>query len=225
MFSTPYSTNFPSIKNIFYKYLPILNKDPKLRSILEMGYKVVPRKGKTLGNMLSPSEFVEWKAHTWLFHPGFFPCNDNRCSVCKFTARRSDFVSTHDNKTYKRKQFINCNTTLVVYCIEYTACSLSYVGCTKRKLKTRISEHISKIQHRRTAISGAAKHFIDHHGASLSHFSFYGSERVNKPMRRGNWVHKLFVRETFKILHLNTRFLDGLNYRTDLFYLYWLYLI
>lgn len=37
-------------------------------------------------------------------------------------------------------------------------------------------------------------------------FSFFGLEKVVKPRRGGNWVHKLFSREAYWILHLNTRF-------------------
>lgn len=55
VFSTPYSSDFPSVKIIFYKNVPVLNKEPKLRTILEAGCKVASRKGKTLGNLLSPS--------------------------------------------------------------------------------------------------------------------------------------------------------------------------
>lgn len=48
VFSTSYGSNFSSVKNIFYKYLPVLNTDRKLRTILETGCKVVPEKGKPL---------------------------------------------------------------------------------------------------------------------------------------------------------------------------------
>lgn len=65
---------------------------------------------------------------------------------------------------------------------------------------------MSKKQHKRPAASGAAKHFIDKHDASLTHFFSFGLERVNKPRREGKWVHKLFMREAFWILHLNTRY-------------------
>lgn len=47
VFSTPYSSDFSLVKFFFYKYLPVLNKDPKLCTILEAGCKVVSRKGKT----------------------------------------------------------------------------------------------------------------------------------------------------------------------------------
>lgn len=91
IFSTPYSNDFSSVKRIIYKYLPILHKDPKLRTIMETGCKVVLKKSKTLGKILSPREFIESKSRTWLFCPGFFPCNDNRCNLCKFAVKRGDF--------------------------------------------------------------------------------------------------------------------------------------
>lgn len=178
------------------------------------------RKNKTLGNMLSPSEFSVTKPKTWLFQTGFFPCHDSRCNACQYVSKKSDFTTVLDKRKCKILHFINCNTTFVVYCITCTICNLSYIGCTKRKLKVRIAEHTSDISHKRTAVSGAAKHFIEHHEASLSSFQFFGLEKVTRPSRGGNWVHKLFLREAFWIFHLNTRYPCGLNFRTDLSYLY-----
>lgn len=71
--STPNSKDFPAVRTIIQKYLPVLNKDPKLQVIMQTGCKVVPRKGKTLGNMLSPSELVENIPRTWLFLSRIFP--------------------------------------------------------------------------------------------------------------------------------------------------------
>lgn len=214
IFSRAYCTDFLIIKNILYTYLPILKKDTKLHSILESSRK----KGKTLGNLLSPSEFIKTK--TWLFQPGFFPCGDRRCNICKYTRKRKNYESFNSNKKYAIRQFINCSTTFVVYCIVCTKCNLTYVDCTKRKLKVQIAEHPSDIRHKPNGVSGAAKHFIEHHETSPVSFSLYGIERVSNPSRGGNWVHKLFAQEVFWILHLNTCYPTGLNYRTNLMYFY-----
>lgn len=101
VFSKPYSSAFSSIINIFYRYLPVLNKVSKLHTIHEVGCKVVSRKGKTLGNLLSLSEIVENKPNTWLFNAGFFLCSDRRCNVCRFTTRRSKFEKSVTTKYTK----------------------------------------------------------------------------------------------------------------------------
>lgn len=175
-FSTPYSTDFNKIKHIFNKFLPVLYKDEKLRNILDEGCRCVARKGKTLGNYLSPSDVnnYEEKKKTWLFKPGFFPCFGKLCNVCKYAEKRTTFVSSRtDSKNYDIRDFINCNSTYVVYNIVCRSCNLIYVGCTKRKLKTRIAEHVADILHCRTNVSGAAKHFLEKHSGSLEFFSFY----------------------------------------------------
>lgn len=59
--------------------------------------------------------------------------------------REAIFMVFWQKNNFKIQQFINCNTTYVVYCITCTCSDLLYIGCTKRKLKTRIAEDISLI--------------------------------------------------------------------------------
>lgn len=223
VFSTPYSKDFQAIKKIINKYIPVLDKDHKLALMLKKECKIVPRRGKTLGNLLLPSEFVEIPPKTWMFTSGFFLCHDNRCVERKFSKQCKDFSGTWETaKTYKIHSFLNCNTTHVVYCIMCTCCNLKYIGCTKRKLKKRISEHISDVMHKRTNVgcSQTLHRTTWRLFGQFFQFFFFGLERVIKPRRGGNWLHKLHVREAFWILHLNTRFPSGLHFRTDLSYIY-----
>lgn len=119
---------FANIRKIFFRYLPILNRDSKSKSILEMGCKVVPKRGRTLGNILSPSDINTSNAKTCFFQPGSYPCGGNRCNSCKLTTRKKDFIDSNNKKVFKIHQFINCNTTFVVYCIKCLICKLNYVG-------------------------------------------------------------------------------------------------
>lgn len=57
VFSIPYSSNFNAIKQIFHRYLPILNRDEKLKDILKSGCRCVAKWGKSLGSLLLPSTF------------------------------------------------------------------------------------------------------------------------------------------------------------------------
>ncbi|XP_056372529.1 fibroblast growth factor 18 isoform X1 [Hyla sarda] len=43
-------------------------------------------------------------------------------------------------KTYKIKQYVNCNTTHVIYLIYCTKCKMQYVGCTTTPLKMSAAE-------------------------------------------------------------------------------------
>lgn len=102
------------------------------------------------------------------------------------------------------KQFINCNSTHVIYAIHCTQWQLIYTWCMTGKLKLRVAEHIAYIEKRMPTSSGAARHFIVNHAAKLDSFSFYAIERVFKPKRGGNWRCLVNNREAFWIFHLNT---------------------
>lgn len=220
-FSTPYSTDFNKIKNLIQKYVPLLDKDPKLREILSSGCRYVAKKGKSLGGMLSPSDFTSHTTtKTWLSQQGFYPCGGKFCNMCKYTKKQKEFQNSDKSKTFKINSFINCSTSYLVYVIYCTFCNLIYVGCTKRSLKKRIAEHTADILHERTNVSRAARHFIDIHKSSLNTFCFSGIERVYKPKRGGNWENKLHNREALWILQLKSRYPAGMNYRSDLLYVY-----
>lgn len=111
VFSMAISTDFPAIRKIFYKYLPILNKDTKLKHIFKTGCKIVPKRGKTLGSLWSPCEFMLPDTKTGFFQPGSFPCGCRRCNTCRFTSKKMKYTSTDKRCFYKIKHFIKCNTT------------------------------------------------------------------------------------------------------------------
>lgn len=103
LFNTPFSTDFKEVRNIFLKYLPKLNKDEKLRSILKQGCKCVAKRGRTLKDMLPPSEFISDSGNkTWPFQPGFHPCGGMTCNVCKFA------IKNLLKKSTTLKMLLNC---------------------------------------------------------------------------------------------------------------------
>lgn len=68
----PYSNDFSSIKNIVYKYLPVLNKDLRLRTILKASCKIVSRKNKTLETYCPPVNSQIIKHALGCFRCNFF---------------------------------------------------------------------------------------------------------------------------------------------------------
>lgn len=94
------------------------------------------------------------------------------------------------------------------------------VGCTSRKLKTCLYEHIFYILNGSLNASGVAKHFVEQHASSIDDFSFFAVEKLPKPSRGGDWQCILCNKEAFWILHLDTRSPQGLNFRSDLLYIY-----
>lgn len=72
-FSTSYSVDFNHIRNILLKYLPILNRDDKLKELLNNGCRCVAKRGTSLGNILSPSDITtDTQPRTRLLQPRFF---------------------------------------------------------------------------------------------------------------------------------------------------------
>lgn len=65
-----------------------------------------------------------------------------------------------------------------------------------------------------------SKHFRDTHHGDTTGLSILAIEIVFKPQRGGDWVKRVRQREAYWILQLDTRFPAGLNFRTDLMYLY-----
>ncbi|OCT88511.1 hypothetical protein XELAEV_18017138mg [Xenopus laevis] len=147
MFITSYSKQYYEIKRIVKKYLPILNGDDKLQTVLQHGCKFVVCCAKTLGNILSPSDVtVTRNARTWLNTTGSFSCGATRC--------------IYTRKVYKIRNGINCNTLFVIYLLTCLKCNIQYVGCTSRKLKCCMKEHIIQIVSRNLG-SVVSRHFSD----------------------------------------------------------------
>lgn len=69
-------------------------------------------------------------------------------------------------------------------------------------------------------ISSVSKHFLDVQGGDHSSLKVVGIEKVQKAKRDLDWSKRVLLREASWILKLNTRLPPGLNYRTDLMYLY-----
>ena len=74
---------------------------------------------------------------------------------------------THDTKSVMindkkivQKRFSNCNTKIVIYCIQ-CPCNLTYIGQTGQPVKTRILQHKSRIK---CKVQGAplVSHYMEH---------------------------------------------------------------
>ena len=126
-------------------------------------------------------------------------------------------TSTANDKKFLLRQYINCNTTFVVYVITCRDCNLQYVGCTTNELNVRIRKHLSDIPHAASRnVSAASLHFAAVHKGNTSGFSAQGIEVVTAPIRGGNRRQKLLSRETYWMFMLETCIPKGLNKKHDL---------
>lgn len=152
------------------------------------------------------------KNTTWLQYFGCFICARTICICCSFIDVSKKFVSTVTGKQYTVKQFITCNTALVVYLITCCECSLQNVGSTTCSLETRARRHLSDVNSLNVSnISVVSLHCVQTHNRRTVSLRIQGTKRVNKPERGGDFVRKLCSRETFWIFLLQTCQPNGIN--------------
>lgn len=176
---TSFSVESSQIVGIFKWHLPILYTDQDIHAVLSGGCNFSSRRAPTLGNMLSSSLFNEndQNSGTWLFTKGWFYSTCRYCNKHK----KSYVLSLTTGKTLKMNQYVNCNTTSVVYFIKCKSCKLQYVECAKHPLRIRISEHYNDTNnHNARNISNVSRHFRDIHKGNLIFFCFFGIEQVKK---------------------------------------------
>ncbi|CAK1600830.1 unnamed protein product [Parnassius mnemosyne] len=79
---------------------------------------------------------------------------------------KRDSIKTYFKPQKKISKFlpsVNCNIALQdagVYKLD-CECGLSYIGQTKRSIKTRVKEHIAEVKHRRSGKSAVCEHVQD----------------------------------------------------------------
>lgn len=118
-----------------------------------------------------------------------------------------DFKS---KKTYRIKNFINCNTTFVIYHLSCPCEGVFYVGRTKRRVRDRLAEHKYTIRIGNPEYQ-MAQHFQLCHNKNDSLLKIEVLEHVQHLDRGGDRLRKLSQRETYWIHLLDALRYPGLN--------------
>lgn len=143
----PFGTQWEEVQVIVTKHWHILTRSPQVASIVGPRPQMVAKRARNLADKLVRFEFPRSTPQNWLIGlpqmKGIFPCG--RCHICKFVNRTGVFTDADRQKTYQIKQFINCNTTRVLFILE-CRCHKFYVGKTKQPLKVHIGEHLLSIR-------------------------------------------------------------------------------
>lgn len=106
MFITTFSPQYPEIKRIVKRHLPVLHGDESLHKILSDGWKFVTRHAPTLGNLFPPSVVQsKRKKKTWLNIEGTYKCGASKCVTCERILVSAEFVSNNTKKLLKMKKF------------------------------------------------------------------------------------------------------------------------
>lgn len=124
-----------------------------------------------------------------------------------------EFQSTANSKTFKRKDFISCNSTHVVYALQCPY-GLMYIGPTKHTLGKWVSEQINniKIGYKDHSIS---MHFRCKHNRDPSGLKFWGIEKMYPDWRGNNRVRELSKCEIKWIYLTNILCPKGMNVELD----------
>ncbi|OCT56045.1 hypothetical protein XELAEV_180029711mg, partial [Xenopus laevis] len=126
-FITEFSLQYNHIKRLFERNLCILRTDPALDQVLDLGYKTVTRRTRTIGNTLAPSLVQAPITNTnWLNTKGMFKCGASRCLTCAQVTKTKMFKSSMTGRQYTIRWFINCNTSFVIYLLECKVCNIQY---------------------------------------------------------------------------------------------------
>ncbi|OCT87659.1 hypothetical protein XELAEV_18021356mg [Xenopus laevis] len=209
--SMQYSAQFNRIKNIVNKFLPVLQVDRDYKQILDAGIRVVARRAPTIGSVLAPSLYQkETNNTTWLQSIGSYKCGGPRCVTCTVLKKSTQFTSSVTQETYQIRNYINCNTQSVIYLLTCMKCSKQYVGCTMRRLKERIREHLNLVS-TGNASSPVSRHFKECNNSNTKLLMAQGIERVTLGPRGGDLQAKLLKAEVRWIFKLQTRQPQGLN--------------
>ena len=73
---------------------------------------------------------------------GLSKCGKPRCPACPKVKTGQTICANIPKKHFQLKSKVDCESTYVVYVISCQKCASQYIGETKRRLKTRVSEHI-----------------------------------------------------------------------------------
>lgn len=147
---------------------------------------------------------------------GFVRCR--KCIGCKNNTRQPrkilEFKSRSNQRSFKIKDLITCNTTHVTYLIE-CPCQLQYIGRTTRPLHVRIREHINNIKNGFPKHS-LSRHFLEVHNKNPKGLVFYGIDTIMGHWRGDNKKKKISQNETKWIYLLESLQPKGLNLDIDL---------
>ncbi len=111
-------------------------------------------------NISTPANLNDGRRRSY---PFIYKCNFKRCKCCSFLNCNSTLKSTVNGRTFS----ININSDIdwqtdnIIYVLTWNAlnCGIQYVGQTGRPLKTRFSQHCSKIRNNSKINTFLYKHF------------------------------------------------------------------
>lgn len=201
------------MENILAKHWCILLGDPFLGSSLTQLPKVSYRRAKNIKSRIAPSKIRKVPLTPASHIPliplvGMYQCRKKLYLTCKFVDHGQKNFTVKD-KTYTIKDFYNCSSEYVVYCLT-CPCGLFYVGRTIRPLRQRFGEH------RRFIEKGWDKHsvplhFLKEHQKSTMGLRVWVIEAMPRGLPAAERFKRLCQQKAYWIYSLGTLSPGGLN--------------
>lgn len=132
-----HSASSPKVASILRKHHNILAQSERLKRIFPEPPRVVYRRSKNLGDVLTKSSISRPQT------TGCMPCNKPRCKVCPQMTTTQRAASTASNYYVNVKGNFNCDSANVVYLLECTLCGKQYIGQTETPFRLRFNNHRS----------------------------------------------------------------------------------
>lgn len=180
---------------------------PGCERLPKVGYKRTRSMKDLLTSSASPAQVSAPSSLPF----GHYRCGS--CSVCPISTvcKQIDFLDL--GFSHVLGQFSNCKTKMAIYLLTYH-CNLRYVGSTRRQLKVRIQEHVSRI--RNNVLEAPLVQHFKTVGHSETDFSCVVLETINPWVdQHKDHYRELLRRESYWIFRLKSLTPNGLNLEID----------
>lgn len=205
--SLDYTPRTRGIVQIIRRHWHIISEIPGCETFPTVGYK----RTRSLKEILVSADRSNRDELPTNLPPGHFRCR--MCSVCSISTDCKEIEFPDLGFTHRIRQFSNCNSRFCVYLLT-CPCGFRYVGSTRRKLKIRIQEHISRIRHK-VLEAPLVQHFVDSHHSEKD-FTCAILETIKEATGTYMDFHRVLLqREFFWIFRLKSLIPNGLNQEMD----------
>ena len=170
-----YNLRLPDLNSLLKKHLPLIYKDPTLKTIFLQGcINSVFEKNQSLKELLAPSLYPNNKVNR---ANSITSCN--KCDICKnYLICSNYFTCSVTNRRYYTRGVLHCNCNSVIYLITCKNCLEQYVG-SATNFNSRFRIYKSHIKTNKDRCE-TAKHFSGMFKNDNNIFQFFLFNVLNK---------------------------------------------
>ena len=140
-FTVTYNPNLTKVTKILHQHIPILHSQDETKRLAN--YKIITafRRAKNLADIMIRNDITPAKKK----ESGSQKCGKN-CITCKYIVPTKEAFNKNRSFKYTIHQYLDCNSTSVVYLLWCNICNIQYIGQTSMSLKERMYGHRNDIK-------------------------------------------------------------------------------